>query len=77
MFRVNNKGTRTTQCHRLVSLLLTLNIFHTFFSASFINFEQVFFYWFVLGAFIINLVHLELLTRKIIISFPVSRTHLL
>ena len=43
MFRVNNKGTRTTQCHRLVSLLLTLNIFHTFFSASLINFEQVFF----------------------------------
>ena len=60
----------------IVWCLLTLNIFHTFFSASFINFEQVFFYWFVLGAFIINLVRLELLTQQII-SFPVSRTHLL
>ena len=38
MFKVNNKGTRMTS---LVSLLLTLNIFHTFFSASLVNFEEV------------------------------------
>ena len=38
MFKVNNKGTRMTS---LVSLLLTLNIFHTFFSACLVNFEEV------------------------------------
>ena len=35
MFKVNNKDTRCL----LVSLLLTLNIFHTLFSI--VNFEQV------------------------------------
>ena len=33
MFKVNNKD--------LVSLLLTLDIFHTFSSVSMVNFEQV------------------------------------
>ena len=35
MFKVNNKNTT------LVFLLLTLNIFHTFFSVSIVDFEQV------------------------------------
>ena len=39
MFKVNNKNIRTTS---LVSLLLTLNIFYTFFSGVFIaDLEQV------------------------------------
>ena len=40
MFKVNNEDTRT------VSLLLTLNIFHTFASFSIINFvfERIMFY---------------------------------
>ena len=29
----------------MVSLLLTLNIFHTFFQRSFVDFEHVFVYW--------------------------------
>ena len=43
MFKVNNKDTRTTPmfCVALVSLLLTLNILHTLFSVSIVNFEQV------------------------------------
>ena len=31
MFKVNNKGTRTTRGVVLVPLLLTQNIFHTYF----------------------------------------------
>ena len=40
MFKFNNKDTITTP---LVSLLLTLNIFHTLpcFSVSIVNFEQL------------------------------------
>ena len=42
MFKVNNKDTRTTPGVILVSLLLTLNIFHTlFFSVSIVNFEHL------------------------------------
>ena len=41
MFEVNNKDTRTTLSVVLVSLLLTLNIFHTLSSVSIVNFEQV------------------------------------
>ena len=42
MFKVNNKDTRTTPGVILVSLLLTLNIFHTlFFSVSVVNFEHL------------------------------------
>ena len=37
MFKVNNKDTGVI----LVSLLLTLNMFHTLFSVSIVNFEQV------------------------------------
>ena len=45
MFKVNNKDTRTTPGVVLVSLLLTLNIFHTLFSAFIVNFEQVIAGW--------------------------------
>ena len=38
MFKVNNEKTKTAS---LVFLLITLNIFHTFFSASIVDFEQV------------------------------------
>ena len=46
MFTVNNRDTRTTPMASLtfsltVSLLLTLNIFHTCSSVSIVNFEQV------------------------------------
>ena len=42
MFKVNNNDTRTTPIVVvLVSLLLTLNIFHTLFYVSIVNFEQV------------------------------------
>ena len=42
MFKVNNKDTRATTGVVLVSLLLTLNIFHTlFYSVPIVNFEQV------------------------------------
>ena len=41
MFKLNNKGTRTTPGVVLVSLLLTLNIFHIFSSVSIANFEHV------------------------------------
>ena len=40
MFKVNNKDTRMMPGVILVSLLLTLNIFHTFFYCFFINFEH-------------------------------------
>ena len=45
MFKVNNKDTRTTPGVVLVSLLLTLNIFHTLFSAFIVNFGQVIAGW--------------------------------
>ena len=45
MFKVNNKDTRTTPGIVLVSLLLTLNIFHTLFSAFIVNFGQVIAGW--------------------------------
>ena len=45
MFKVNNKDTRTTPGVVLVSLLLTLNMFHTLFSAFTVNFEQVIAGW--------------------------------
>ena len=38
MFKADNKDTNGVV---LVSLLLTLNIFHTFSSVSIVNFEQV------------------------------------
>ena len=48
MFKVNDKDTRTgysfvslTIKTQLVSLLLTLNIFHTSSDVSIVNFEQV------------------------------------
>ena len=45
MFKVNNKGTRTTPGIVLVPLLLTLNIFHTLSSVSIVNFEHVIAGW--------------------------------
>ena len=51
MFKVNNKDTRTTPF--LVSLLLTLNIFHTLFpcsSATIVNFGQVNGDWVIITA---------------------------
>ena len=48
MFKVNNKDTRTTPMANgivLVSLLLTLNIFHTLFYCFVVNFEQVIAAW--------------------------------
>ena len=45
MFKVNNKDTRTTPGVVLVSLLLTLNIFHTLFTAFIVNFGQVIAGW--------------------------------
>ena len=42
MFKVNNKDTRMTP---LVSLLLTLNIFHTLFQCFIVNFEHVIAGW--------------------------------
>ena len=41
IFKDNNKDTRTTTGMVLVSLLLTLNILHTFSSVSTVNFGQV------------------------------------
>ena len=41
MFKVNNEDTRTTP----VALLLTLNIFRTFFSVFIVNFEHVVANW--------------------------------
>ena len=44
MFKVNNKDSKTAKRHHcvvLMSLLLTLNIFHTLSSVSIVNFEQV------------------------------------
>ena len=42
MFKVNNKDTRTTPNDVvLVSLLLNFNIFHTFYSVSIVDFQQV------------------------------------
>ena len=38
MFKVNNKDTRMTS---MTSLLLTLNVFHTFFLVFIVDFEQV------------------------------------
>ena len=41
MFKFNNKDTKTTSDVVLVSLLLTLNMFYTFSSASVVDFKQV------------------------------------
>ena len=41
MFKINIKDSRTTPGVVLVSLMLTLNIFHTFSSVSIVNFELV------------------------------------
>ena len=41
MFKVNNQNTRRRHDVVLVLLLLTLNIFYTFFSVSILDFEQV------------------------------------
>ena len=41
IFKINNKDTRTTPGVALVSLLLTLNIFHTLFQCFIVNFEKV------------------------------------
>ena len=43
MFKVNNKD--ATSDAVLVSLLSTLNIFHTIFSACIVDFEQLNVYW--------------------------------
>ena len=46
MLKVNNKDTRTTLINVvLVPLLLTLNIFRTFFDVSIADLEHVFFCW--------------------------------
>ena len=48
MFKVNNKDTRMTPMANgivLVSLLLTLNIFHTLFYCFVVNFEKVIAAW--------------------------------
>ena len=50
MYKINNKDTRMTPFLYptgviLVSLLLILNIFHTFFSVSIVNFEHVIAGW--------------------------------
>ena len=41
MFKADNKNTNVV----LVFLLLTLNIFHTFFSVSIVDFEQIIISW--------------------------------
>ena len=44
MFKVNNKDIRTTSLRRyvvLMPLLLILNVFHIFSTASIVNYEQV------------------------------------
>ena len=44
MFKVNNKDIRTTSLRRyvvLMTLLLILNVFHIFSTASIVNYEQV------------------------------------
>ena len=41
MFKANIKNTRTTPGIVLVSLLISLNIFHIFSSVSIVNFDQV------------------------------------
>ena len=51
MFKVNNKDTRTTQLASNYEHMLTLNIFHTFSSASIVNFEHV-----IAGREIINFI---------------------
>ena len=48
MFKVNIKNIRTTSDVVLVFLMLTLNIFHTFFSVSLVDFEQVNVSWLIL-----------------------------
>ena len=57
MFKVNNKDSRTTHWRRsnvfIGALLLTLNIFHNFFSVSIVNFEQVNAGW-VFVIFLVN-----------------------
>ena len=48
MFKVNNKDTRTTPIVNgivLVSLLLTLNIFHNLFYCFVVNFKRVIASW--------------------------------
>ena len=41
MFKVDNEDTKTTSDAVLVSLLITLNIFHTFFYCFYCYFEQI------------------------------------
>ena len=41
MFKVNNKNSNSVTDVVLVILLLTFNIFHTFYSVSFVDVEQV------------------------------------
>ena len=41
MFEVNNKDTATTSGVVLQFLLLTFTIFHTFFSVSIVDYEQL------------------------------------
>ena len=48
MFKVNIKNIRTTSDVVLVFLMLTLNIFHTFFSVSLVDFEEVNVSWLIL-----------------------------
>ena len=48
MFKVNIKNIRKTSDVVLVFLMLTLNIFHTFFSVSLVDFEQVNVSWLIL-----------------------------
>ena len=41
MFKANNKNTKMTPLTVALLYLLTVNIFHTFFSVSIVDFEQV------------------------------------
>ena len=41
MFKVNNKVPELRYCRRSGVIMVNLNIFHTFFSVSIFNFEQI------------------------------------
>ena len=45
MFKINNKGARTTLYVTLLFLLLTLNIFQAISSVFIVNFKPVNVYW--------------------------------
>ena len=67
MFKVNNIDTRTTPDVVLVSLLLTLNIFHTLSSVPIVNFEHVNAYWaYCLAPFLAEIVQSEAISITVI-----------